>query len=353
MGLGSFKTPTAFSSIYDEIAKKEKEAKANGTYVAPAPAAPVIPKMTNVNDPFAQTVNLPTPTPGYNPSSAVTNGRIQLPPTPAGTLQISPANSPTAVPVTGSIDSAPGSIPGDAGQYDPMKAITTGMGVGAEKYGQTGLDAASFKPAFAQMLALYQDRLGGYNSQQLAAQRSEQSQMINSQMLAAQRQNRAGMAAQGVRGAAALAGNQNLADQAVNARGQMENALLAKQFEAQGGALANYNQFVGGERGVKLGSEFGYGNLYQTVAGQAETNRLIADYIKGLPGGAGGGGSGSGGSGGVAGLKPEDFREILQFNTRPAQVIENQIPQYGQYSGYVTQPTNTVMNNIPGYGLRY
>ena len=232
----------------------------------------------------------PTNAPDTGARTVIGNGKkfgfniptfsIPRPPAPA------PAPAPAPV-ATGSIESAPGAIPVPAPVFDPMKVTLEGMATGANKYGETGLDATAFKPAFDQMLGLYQDRLLGYNSPQLAAQRAEQSQMINAQMLAAQRQNRAALASQGVRGAAALAGNQNIADQAINARAQMENALLAKQFEAQGGALANYNQFMSGERGTKLGSEFGYGNLYQTVENQKITNDLIQKYIESLPGGSG------------------------------------------------------------------
>jgi hypothetical protein len=263
-------------------------------------------------------------------------------------------------PPAGKINSESGAIPPAPVPFNSsmIPGLDAGRAAGKEMYGETGLDRAAFKPAFEQMRSLYQDRLNGYNSQQLAAQRAEQSQMINAQMLAAQRQNRAGMAAQGVRGAAALAGNQNIADQAINARAQMENALLAKQFEAQGGALANYNQFVDNERATAIGSEMGMGSLYQTGAQQQISNDRLAEYIKILNDYVNRGGSGSSGSGGYkmpsgnpldVGRRTDTGNVLFDTQTLPPRIVENYIPGQGNL-GYVTQPTNTVGNYVKQFG---
>jgi hypothetical protein len=193
------------------------------------------------------------------------------------------------------------------------------MGYGEELWNKYGQGADQIKPAINDIMTRYQSRLAGYDSPQLAAQRAEQSQMINSQMLAGQRQLRAQQAAQGVRGAAALAGQQNLVDQAINARAQGENALLARQFDVQRGALQDYDKAVTSERFGALSTAGGFADMIQRAKADEEYRKLLAQYLGTLQGDVDGAGS----SGGKPGN--EMVNKILSPATR---FEEQMVPGY-------------------------
>lgn len=163
------------------------------------------------------------------------------------------------------------------GQDAVLTPLQQGMSQGKNIWSQYGMIPTADQ--FKGIAARYQDALQGLNSNELAAQRAQSAEEINAQTGAAQRALRVMQGQQGIQGAAAQAGMMGLANQGQKAVAGAERDLLLKNQQIQQQALANYNNFMQGERGGLLGGMLQFGDMSQKAAADAEMRGLLGQFL--------------------------------------------------------------------------
>ncbi len=128
---------------------------------------------------------------------------------------------------------------------------------------------ADIQKAFQQMLPMYQARLGGLQGPVAEAMRNRGLETIQNQYGSALRSAMNQAAAQGVRGPAAVAMQQDIRDQMGRATAGFQRDLTIADWDAKRQALADYYGFAGGERGTAIGTIMGGQQLDNIAKGYA------------------------------------------------------------------------------------
>lgn len=161
--------------------------------------------------------------------------------------------------------------------------------------------------AAQQIMPMYQARLGGLQGPVAEAMRTRGMEQIQSQYGTALRSamNQAG--AQGIRGPAAIAMQQDIRDQMGRATAGYQRDLTIADWDAKRQALADYYNTMQGERGIRMGTPLAQQQL-------ANTQQGFSAYDKSLKGMSGGGGSSGGAPKKTQGLSREQ-QSLAQMGT--------------------------------------
>ena len=230
-----------------------------------------MPSQSNILDMFRKAAPAPAPAPA--PVNRKTPGVIT--PIARPKVTVPEKRMPTSSTTTGAVDSSVQGLSSGGDQVDFSKMTPAAVA----QY----LSQKNFMPTsaadFASIADRYKNALAGLNAPELAAQRQQTAQEVNAQTLAAQRQMRAMQGQQGIRGAAAQGGMAKIAQQGQKAVAGAENELLIRNQQIQQQALANFNNFMQGERGQRLAGMLSSADMGQRAAADAEYQSILKQYL--------------------------------------------------------------------------
>lgn len=130
--------------------------------------------------------------------------------------------------------------------------------------------------AASQIMPMYQARLGGLQGPVAEAMRNRGQEQIQSQYGTALRSAANQAAAQGLRGPAAIAMQQDIRDQMGRATAGYQRDLTIADWDAKRQALADYYQTMGGERGILIGTPLAMQQLQNIQKGFNQYQNSLA-----------------------------------------------------------------------------